>query len=272
MADVVLTKKFGAKTALELETVGLTNLYQLITYFPINLTEIKPLVGGHYSSHHKYIANLKLLNFQLKKGSRPYFLLEFESGYNRLSCYYFTTAKYVFNLLQVGQIYQVILTYKSPFWNLDRLAILQDTTSNKFILGKTELKTWLLPVYQRILAFTSNKFINLHQRLENTDYELNLSGLIPENNLLANTLSLSDIHRPKSMQKFLETKKQYLIFKVFLQQMSFKYIDQNQQQKLALAGVLDADFLKDLTKLIPYELSLSQKKTIWDILQDLCPK
>lgn len=271
MAESVLTKRLGPKTALELDTLGITNLYQLITYFPINLAEIKPLDNGPFSSKIKYIANLKLINFQLKKSNRPFFLLEFESGFNNLTCYYFTTAKYVFNQLQIGQNYQVILSYKSPFWNVDRLAVLQDFVSDKFILGKAELKPWLLPVYQRILGFTSNKFITLHQRLDTSDYQLNLTGLIPENKLIPNSLSLAGIHRPQSIHHFLETKKQYLIFRVFLQEISFRFIDQNQQQKLALAGTLEPDFLKNLTELIPYDLTNSQKTTIWDILQDLCP-
>jgi RecG-like helicase len=271
MADKFLTTLFSPKSALELEKIGITNLYQFITYFPSNLTTIEPFSQTQFDSKTKYIANLKLLNFVLKKGKKPFFLLEFQSEFGGLTAYYFTTAKYVFSQLIIGQSYQVILNYKSPFWNIDRLAILQPVLGDKFILGKAKLQTWLIPNYPRILGFTSNKFVSLHQKLPTQDYILNLQELIPDNNLIPQNLSLFGIHRPVSMQNFLETKKQYLIFKVFLQEITFRYIDSNLKQKQALAGVLETEFLKGLSSSIPYQLTHTQKTTIWEILQDLCP-
>lgn len=271
MADTVLVNLFGLKAATELENIGLQNLYQLITYFPINLSTIKPFSYNNIDPKSKYIANLKLINFQLKKGKKPFFVLDFQSDFGNFSSYYFTTAKYVFSQLQIGQNYQVILSYKSPFWNIERLAILQDQMGDKFILGKAKMQTWLIPIYQKINGFTSNKFVALHQKINSQDYQLNLEGLIPKNDLIPTSLSLYAIHRPKLVEDYLLAKKQYLIFKVFLQQISFRYIDQNQKQKLALAGKMEPDFLKQLSNLVPYTLTTTQKTTIWEILQDLCP-
>lgn len=270
MLDSSLTKLFGNKITTDIATIGITNLYQFITYFPTNLNSLKVFNPTQIDPKIKYIANVKLLNFELRKSSKPFFLFEFSSEFGNFKAYFFTTAKYIFSQLTINQSYQVILSYKAPFWNVERLAILQPLTVDKFILGKAKIQDWLLPNYPRINGFTSNRFIQLHQKLNPANYDLDLSGLIPNNDLIPQKLSLYQVHHPSSNTEFLEAKKQYLIFKVFLQELTFRYIYTNQKQKLAFAGSLETDFLKQLSTLIPYQLTQSQKTTTWEILQALC--
>ncbi|MGB9608926.1 MAG: ATP-dependent DNA helicase RecG, partial [Minisyncoccia bacterium] len=81
--------------------------------------------------------------------------------------------------------------------------------------------------------------------------------------------ALKRIHFPNKIEEALQARKRFAFEEIFLLQIY------NFKQKLALNEKtapqieIDLDWIKKIIKQLPFELTLSQKKSLWDILKDL---
>ena len=98
---------------------------------------------------------------------------------------------------------------------------------------------------------------------------INITGLVPKNTIIPQIINLSNIHKPATRQQHFDAFNQWVAFKVFLKIALIQYLEQNKQQKMAKTAILDKLFLQRLTSNLPFELSSSQKNTIWDILKEI---
>lgn len=265
-------KLFSPKQVEDLEKAGFAGLYELLNYFPTRLEQIEPLdKTGFIDSNKLYLWQAKLASSELRASKKPYFLLNLSDGQSQKNCYLFSNARYLHTLLQIGSEFQLILKYKDPFWTVDKIALSSPyKIATDFILGKAVMKKYLIPKYTRILALTSSRFNQIFRRLPNSLFLLDFAGLIPKNSNLSEQVDLSKIHKPDSMEEFWQTKKEFLKIKVFLQMVALKSLQDKSEQLKARRGKLDLEFLKTISSNLPYQLTLSQKTVIWDILGVIC--
>ncbi len=266
-----LKDRFTPLQIQKLEKVGITNLYDFITYLPYDLTEIKPLENIHDLPEEKitYLWNAKLVNITQKKAQKNYFILDFDGGW-QLKCYLFSVSKFTYKLLEIGKEYQLLLKFHSGFWNIEKFSLKKDAINKyNFILGQAELRPYLVAKYLRIETLTGAEIVALHRRLKPIDYVLNLQGLVPKSSILKEILDLGGIHHPKSAKHYQESLSSWTTFRVFLRLCLLKYIELKRVDKPAKIGHLDVDFLRNLTHKLPFELSSSQKQTVWDILREI---
>jgi len=130
----------------------------------------------------------------------------------------------------------------------------------------------LVPIYPETRGLTSKGIRFLVQPILKSIGEipewmpeeiLKKAGL-PEINL-----ALNDIHFPESAETALSAKKRFAFEDIFLLQLF------NMRQKLKLAKekapVIETSLaeLKKITEALPFKLTLSQKKSLWEIVQDI---
>jgi len=266
MSDLALY--FSKVQIPKLTTVGFGNLFDFITHFPYKLNVVEPLLG--YPKETKtYLWQGKLVKIEFRKSAKRYMVLDFV-GTQDIRTYCFNSSPYLLKILKEGGQYQLLLSYKNNLWNLEKVAIfVGNVNSENLILGKAVLKNYLIPKYEKMGFFTSNYFLSLHQKLPVKAYQLDLSGLAPQNQFFPNIIDLSKIHKPVSEAEFSSGLHSWLAFKVFLRLSLIKYIDLSKIQKFGKKSVLNLEFLKSVTSKLPFDLSLTQKQAIWEILQEI---
>jgi RecG-like helicase len=243
----------------------------LITYLPFDLQNIKPLENINASPNLDtiYLWSGKLVNITHRKGNKPFLILDFQ-GNQTIKAYLFSLAKYTMANLVLNKTYQLLLAYRKGFWTIDKFALQQETlTTHPFILGKMILRDYLMPKYSKIGVLQSSYFNQIFRRLKPQDYILNLKGLLPQNDLIPEYLDLSKIHSPSSLIEYENTLHSWIALKVFLRTSLDKFINMESKSKPAKSGPLNMNLLKHLSSNLPFELSPTQKTTIWDILQDI---
>jgi RecG-like helicase len=273
MSSAIFKQRFTPLQVNKLNSVGFYDLYSFITYLPFDIVKITPLVNIYTTpiQGQTYLTSGRLKLITHRTGKQRFLVLDFEGDFD-LRCYLFSVASFTLKALQIGQNYQLLLTYNtSGFWSIEKFAPLKDTLSNQknFILGQAESRDYLLPKYIKSGEMRNGDFHNLHRKLIPTDYLLNLDGLIPENSILPQILDLSGIHKPTSSENYRQTSQHWTALKVYLRLVLLRYIDEMNQETFALSGKLDLDFLKRLIAKLPFELSNSQKTVIWEILQEV---
>jgi ATP-dependent DNA helicase RecG len=130
----------------------------------------------------------------------------------------------------------------------------------------------LVPIYHETRGLTSRGLRFLIQPLlANIEP---LQEWLPEDVLEKQSLpeinkAVADIHFPSKIDEALAAKKRFAFEDLFLLQLT------NLQQKLKLARekapvvTTDIEHLKKVISELPYKLTLSQKKSLWEIIQDL---
>ena len=264
-------QKFTPLQSQKLVAAGFENLYNLITYLPFDLAKIRPLENIYNLPQEGilYLYSGKLTNITHRTGGKHFLILDFEGQFS-LRAYMFSVANYTLKALQIGQNYQLLVVFQGGFWNVEKFAIKSNPKESKlFTLGQALEREYLLPKYIKRGELRSSDFQALHRRLGSADYVLNLEGLVPQNSLLPQTISLEGIHKPQSMEKYEQAPHQWISLKVFLRLSLLRYMDRVSSQSVAPSGNLDLKFLQKLTKKLPFELSLTQKTVVWDILQEI---
>ena len=265
-----LKSKFTSLQIKKLNEANIYSIYDLVTYLPYDLMEVTPLVSSSYYDQKKtYLWEGILTNMTIRKGRQRFFVLEFE-GESKLSCYLFNSADYIFKALKVGVCYQLLLKYNNGFWSIDKFAAKKYSASvSNFVLGQAESRDYLLPKYSKLKSLNTQSFSRFHQKLSLGDYRLDLQGLVPENNILPLIIDLNNIHHPTDRKSFIHSKQLWVSLRVYLRLSLMRYQDLKQSRNLAIAGNLNINFLKKMSRELPFELSLSQKQVIWDILKEI---
>jgi len=258
-------KQFTKAQITRLDEAGLENLYSLITYFPFRLQTILPYSKFSKDSSCQYLFTGTVTNIEFRKTGKGYFLINLigEMG-ERIQGYLFQSNSYIWSELKNGLRFQWILQATSKgFLNILKWSAFKGVQSNSyFILGSASAKSWLVPVYTKIGQLTSGKINAIHQKINSSDYILNLEGLIPDNKYFSSFLDLSQIHRPSSQENYTKASHQWIAFKLFLRMTTYKQIKLNNQVLMAKKSLMHLDTLKLINNSIPFELTLSQKKKV----------
>ncbi len=147
--------------------------------------------------------------------------------------------------------------------------------------GQTNLRGWppntrhtarIVPIYPETKGFTSKGFRFLIKsvldEIEKIPEPLPKEILEKEGLPEINT-ALQDIHFPAAIDDALVAKKRFAFEDLFFLQLHALSEKLKLAQEKAAAIKTDIEEIKKLIKRLPFELTLSQKKSLWEILKDI---
>ncbi len=270
-----LGKRFTKVQIEKLESVGFVSIYDVLTFFPLGVEKILPLQNPfqNESERSKFLWEGVLEEVEQKYGKNNFLILGFRGETFNLRAYFFSKAKFVLKTLKTGQKYQVLLKKSKNFWVVEKLAILNPDYSRidfPMILGRAKIKPYLQAYYSKKGILHPPYFKTIFSKLNREDFILNLEGLVPESGLIPKAIDLYEIHYPSSYENYKRVLDEWTSFKVFLRLSLMKVLDVQKDTRLARKSQLDLDFLKKTSSNLPFDLSLSQKQAVWEVLQEVC--
>jgi RecG-like helicase len=267
---ITLFDRMSVDQAHKLESVGIRTIYDLIVYFPYKLDKIIPLEDFKQHPYHVlFLAHAQLVTVRRKPGKQPILILELETKIGLITAYVFSVATFTLASLTIGTEYQFIMSQKNGFWSVEKFAQLSKKESIYFHLGRSPVRSYIIPRYSKIGPLQSSFFETVHRQLKPSDYILNINGLVPDQSIIPQLIDMSRIHHPSSHDEYDITYRDFLALKVFLRLTLMRYNEYISKKEYARPTELDKEYLQQVTKKLPYSLSQSQKIAIWDILQSL---
>ncbi len=130
----------------------------------------------------------------------------------------------------------------------------------------------LVPIYPETKGLTSKGIRYLIKPiLENLEKipEFLPASVLKKNNLPEINSAIQKIHFPKNLKEAQEAKKRFAFEDLFFLQLSniLRRLKLNREKAVPLKK--DIEWLKEIINYLPFELTLSQKKSLWEIIQDL---
>jgi hypothetical protein len=137
----------------------------------------------------------------------------------------------------------------------------------------------LIPKYKNISFKIRNKqILQLHFELSNSQYELDLSGLLPKNSFelfgVGQKLSLEQIHKPTSLISYNETLYQWFKLQAFLDIAYFNSLSNlnelKKEEPISSSLKIGLTLMEEFDKIKSFELSKSQNDTIEKVIHKIC--
>jgi RecG-like helicase len=249
---------------------GFDSLYDIITHFPRSIKTIQPFTS-HFTPQVSdvYLFEGVLEKVEYRNGKKRFLELTFRTP-QVLKVYYFSITNYTAKWLVTGAMFQGLITYRKGFWSATQLAKKKpEIDHTSFVLGSADIQPQLQVIYPDRKNMANADFLHIHEKLTPNMYLLDLTGLVPPNDYFPLQLNLEKIHKPDSIEQYSQSYHTWLKFKVFLKLCVYNSYNKSQ---IAIPGKqikLDLEYLKQLVADLPFQLTPSQKNSIWDILQDL---
>jgi RecG-like helicase len=265
------TLKFTPILKQKIKKAGFQSIYELITYLPFKLEAILPLNYRGFEDSNTYLYTGKLVDISHRKNRKSFLVLNFIGEIN-FSGYFFGTSKYIFATLHIGKNYQLLVKKSGNLWTIKRYSEFKGESfeKNNFVLGKAEAKKHFIPVYRKKSGLKNQDFLKIHQKIPSQIYSLDIRGLVPKNNYIHSILDLKNVHHPKSVEIYEKTLKEWIALNTFLKLASFNYnFEKTLSSQKGISSNLDKDYLQKLVLRLEYNLTISQKNTIWNILKQI---
>ncbi len=130
----------------------------------------------------------------------------------------------------------------------------------------------LVPIYSETKKLTSKalRFLikPILEDLEKINEPVPLE-ILKKNNFPEINQALQQIHFPKTLRQAQGAKKRFAFEDLFLLQLASLRQRLRLSRQKAHSFEIDIDYLKNLLSFLPFELTQSQKKSLWEILKDL---
>ena len=129
----------------------------------------------------------------------------------------------------------------------------------------------LAPIYHEIGNLKTFWFRRI---IKNLLSQVNIVEFIPQDILHSQKLpgrewALHAIHFPNSAEEVELAKKRFAFEKIFLLQLKFLLLKQEQEGRKAPAIPFNEEFIKNFVQSLPFQLTAAQKKCAWQIIKDL---
>lgn len=257
-----VSKLFTPKQNELLKKEGFDSLYSIVTTFPYRYVRVKP-ADGPIEDKEIYLLEGEVLDVQKRPSHFVFRIHSFATG-TVVQCYYFVRSSFVFKAYPAGSVVQAEIQFNKGFVNIKRLAIKRQSLTGS--LGGLEYGEYITPLYSKKGKLTTTEWHKIHKKIPDSAYLLDYTGLVPENNFVPMQVNLKYLHKPEDVNKALVTQKMYNRVRMFLKLALNEYSNQKIAQKMARPSKPDRAFLTQLNKNLPFDLSLSQRQAIWEIM------
>lgn len=257
----------GPKLAEKFEKLGIKTIADLLYNYPRlwqDFSQTRPVAGLRLDE--TVILKVKIKSVEEKRSHKKWMsiieaMLEDISG-DEIKAIWFNQT-FLKNILKIGDEWLILGKVGWDFKNKQKT----------FTPTQMEKEPIIMPIYPETVGLNS-KFIRkiIRPILNNIDILIEdylPADIIKKNSLIDLPLALSSIHFPKSQNDLNLAKKRLAFDELFLIALRFLTIKKDLQQNVAPKMEVDEKLLKDFVKTLPYKLTDAQRKTAWQIIQDL---
>jgi len=270
-----ISNLFGEKSKFtqKLKNFGINTIYDLLHHFPFryedfsHIYKISEIEPNQSITIQGKIIDLKIHRSWQRKIFITEALIQDDTGSIRAVWFNQPYLRYV---LKIGKI--VNFSGKTAVDDNGEIYLSHPVYEVAEKNNETRHTARLVPIYSETKGLTSKMFRyfiqvalkSLKKIKEWIPKEILLKYNFPEINN-----AFYQVHFPNNLLEAERAKKRFAFEDVFLLQIY------NLKQKLSLSFEkapkikLDLEWIKDIIKQLPFELTLSQKKSLWEILQDL---
>jgi len=281
--SVSLAPEVGAKNAKKLNSIGIETIEDLLYYFPFRYEDfslqkkIEDVRPGETITTQGKVTDIKSIPLRGRKTITEVYIQD-ETASIKAVWFNFTMplrflikGRYVQFSGKVSLYKKKEAYFQHPNFELINKNIFEKSDQIQVFSSKTGSTSGLVPVY------SENKNINsffLRRIIQKTLNEVSLEEFIPEKILKEQELpslskSIENVHFPKNKTEATLAKKRLAFEKMLLLQLQALKIKQKWKQKSAISINFDKTIIKDFVNNLPFQLTNAQRKTSWQIIQDL---
>ncbi|MCS6789272.1 MAG: ATP-dependent DNA helicase RecG [Patescibacteria group bacterium] len=272
--DISLLTGFNTKITFKLKKIGINTILDLLKYFPFryedfskiyNISEIEPNQNVTIQAK---IKSLKVHRSWQRKIIIVEAILEDKTG--QIKAVWFNQP-FLKNILKVGKFFN--FSGKVSFDDKNEIYLAHPIYETiDLVNNETKHTARLVPIYSETKGLTSKLIRNIIKTALKTikplkewiPYEILIKYNFPEINQ-----SFKLIHFPNKLSEALRAKKRFAFEDIFLLQIYNLKQKLNLNNQKSFSIKTDLEWLKKILAKLPFELTFSQKKALWEILQDL---
>lgn len=273
-SDISLLTGLKTKITFKLKKLGINSIKDLLYYFPFRyedfssiykIAELQPNQNATISAK---VKSLKIHRSWQRKIIIVEAILEDETG--QIKAVWFNQP-FLRNILKIGKYFN--FSGKITFDDNNELYLAHPIYEAVDLNNKeTKHTARLVPIYSETKGLTSKFLRNIIKIglkiikpiTEWIPYEILNKYNFPEINK-----ALKTIHFPDKLNNALRAKKRFTFEDIFLLQIYNLKQKLNLNFKKSFPIKVDIIWLKNILAKLPFELTLSQKKALWEILKDL---
>lgn len=279
--SISLIAQFGFKNVKKLNSLGIQTIEDLLYYFPFRYEDfslqkkISEIQAEETVTIKGKVTAIKSIPLQNRKNITEVYL-EDETGSIKavwfnfgLPLKFLTRDRYVQLSGKVSIYKNKELYFQHPNFEIINKNIYENSTQE--LISKTGSTNGLAPVYPE--SRTINSYF-LRRVIQKILPETFLEEFIPNNFLKEQKLpflkkALEAIHFPKNKLEAELAKKRFAFEKMFLIQLRALEIKQKWENNKAVKIKFENETIKEFVDSLPFQLTDAQKKTSWQIIQDL---
>ena len=267
MAEVSKVKGVGPKSLMLLNKIGIYTIDDLVTHYPFRYDILERTDLSKANPEDKVIIDGKVESVPI--------LLRFKAGLNKLN-FRLVTARGVVGVSIFNRAFM-----KNNLTIGTNIIVIGKYDSTKNVITASEIKFGVLgntkkvePVYHCTSGLTSKNlstYINTALLMNQKD----ITDFIPEYyqqkyNFSNKKTALNIVHNPPSVEKLKESEIRLKYEELFEFMFKINYLkEQHKKEKTGIKRDLTEKDLKDIIKLMPFELTGDQKNALNEILNDL---
>jgi len=264
----------GPKFFERLEKFGIKNIRDLLWHFPFRyedfskISKIKDLKINEHTTISGVITDIKVHRTWKRRMFIIEALITDDSG--SVKAVWFN-ARFLLSILKKGKVInlagKIIETDKGGICLTHPIYEFPSSDENK----ETKHTGRLVPIYRETKRLTSKAFRFLIKPLlddlEKLDDPLPLE-ILKQNKFPEINAALRQIHFPATLRQAQGAKKRFAFEDLFYLQLANIRLRLELSQEKARAFPLDAEFIKSLLIKLPFELTQTQKQSLFEILKD----
>lgn len=256
----------GPKFAEKLERLGIYSVRDLIFYWPRAWADFSnPRKIAGLRIHEDCIIKAKIVSIEPIRSPKKWMSIvhaELEDGDGSTIKAVWFNQPYLVNALKVDD--EWIMAGKVG-WDFKKKC-------KTFSPVQMEKDPVILPIYPLTEGLTS-KFLRkiIKPQLMRFDNEMEFlpRSVLEQEKLLGLNEAICNIHFPENIELLQKAKKRLAFNELFLIALRFLSIKKELQQNNAPEMKIDEVLLKDFVEKLPYKLTNAQRKSAWEIIQDL---
>lgn len=261
-------KGIGPKKEQLLNSLGIFNIYDLITYYPrtyedqSGYTKLLNAINNEKASFIVKVIGKLPTRYLKNRMTLTAFVIE-DSSYEGEMVFF--NNRYVEKSIEIGKTYFI---YGKATWYKNKISV----NSPKFELWENKKKeNLIIPIYPLKKGVKNNEIIKyINQGLKSISLvEENLpEDILNRYGLLDKRKAILNIHNPRDMEILKSAKKRLIFEELLLFQLALFLIKNQDRQSLAIE-FKEKEEIYDLIKKLPYKLTSGQEKTLNEVIENM---